>query len=106
MQKNAYYPVELLDDHKGPLFEHKYALALQLPVYNEHNRLVPPWDMHKQLRPGTLVSIKAKPICWREEGGLGRVSTDIGDLNCCLLAFGSRNTNWLARSFESSARRC
>jgi hypothetical protein len=59
-----FYPVDVLPDHKGPLFQQKKARLVQRDLRNTEGELIPPWEQYNELRPGALILVKANLVCW------------------------------------------
>ena len=55
LEIGALYNPNLLHDHRGDLFQHKFAKLVQQDVKDTNNDLVAPWHMHEKLRPGTFI---------------------------------------------------
>ncbi|RDB20445.1 hypothetical protein Hypma_012444 [Hypsizygus marmoreus] len=58
------YDPRLLPDYGGDLFHHKQSKLIQLDVQNIDEKIVFPWDMYDELRPGTLVIAKTSLHCF------------------------------------------
>ncbi|KAF5331325.1 hypothetical protein D9611_011815 [Ephemerocybe angulata] len=64
----AMYPVSLLHDHNGALFNHIHAMLTQPEVYDINNKLVGPWDLPLVLKPGTDLMLDIKFQVWHIPG--------------------------------------
>ncbi|KAF9005691.1 hypothetical protein BDQ17DRAFT_1353584 [Cyathus striatus] len=64
VKAGALYDPALLKDYSPDYFQFKRAKLVQFPYEDANKKLIAPWDVHSKLRPGTLVTIEAKMICW------------------------------------------
>lgn len=64
IELGVFYDLDLLPDHQGDYFKHVNAKLVQLDIHDEDDVLIPPWQMHDKLRPGTIVLIDATLVCW------------------------------------------
>ena len=68
IELGALYDPILLPDHQGDLFQQKFAKVVQQDIKDTKDDLVPPWQMHEKLRPGTIVVVDTTLVCWHIAG--------------------------------------
>jgi len=64
IQVGAYYPLEMLPDHRGDYFQHEHAKLLQHEIFDVDDKLIPPWEMYKNLKIRTVILVETTLICW------------------------------------------
>ena len=64
IKAGALYPLDRLADHRGPFFQQTKAKLVQQDIRDFDDNLVPPWQMHNKLQPGTLVLVRATLVSW------------------------------------------
>ncbi|RXW16138.1 hypothetical protein EST38_g9717 [Candolleomyces aberdarensis] len=60
----TFYDPALLPDYGGPCFRLKKNKLVQADYRDSDGDLIPPWQYHDDLRPGTIVSIKGTLHCY------------------------------------------
>jgi hypothetical protein len=63
-EHGAFYSLESLPDHRGSYFQQKNAKLVQQDIWDEDNKLIPPWEMYDKLRIGTIILVDSTLICW------------------------------------------
>ncbi|KAJ7052911.1 hypothetical protein C8F01DRAFT_1261383 [Mycena amicta] len=63
-QPGGSYPISLMEGHNHPMFAHMPRSVVQLNIRDVDGQLVKPWECAEKLKPGTLVIIAARPICY------------------------------------------
>lgn len=73
---NTVYDANVLQDHRGAQFDrHQGACIPQKDMRDRENRLIPPWRVRTEFRPGTLVIAQVKFRMWLyNKEGLAKTS--------------------------------
>lgn len=56
-------------DYGGPYFRHVVNKLVQLDVRGIDGNLIPPWELYKALRPGTLILANCSLHCFVMKAG-------------------------------------